>query len=173
MATEYGNGLTKIEYAPIANDGGIGTVWTELGSTFKGSAKITSAAGNTNDFFIEQQDDPFLTIKEKGKITLVFTSVDVSRTTMLALFGGAITGTGTVLDPYVYTAPDKIEAAEYSWRITDGLGKILKIVRGSMFPAFNWALTKDDVAKIDVSVDILAPTKENTKPWSITYPGVG
>jgi hypothetical protein len=169
----FGNGLQKVELSAIAGDGGVGVAFTQLGNTLQDSASLTSAQGQTTDFNIEESDAPVLSITKTGTLTLKWSCVDVSADTLVALFGGTKTGAGTVASPYIYTPPAAIVAIEKSVKLTDLQGNILTIVRASIYPAFNWGFSKTKIAQIDITAAILTPTKANTKPFTITYPGVG
>lgn len=169
MSTRYGNGLTKVEYGTIAGDGGVATAFNTLGNTVAGSAALTSAAGTTTDFNIEETDAPVLSITKSGSTQIKWSCMDMSADTLIALFGGTKTGTGGVGDPVIYTAPAKIAAKEVSLRFTDGQNNVLTVVRASMFPTFNWAFAKDKAAQADITATILTPTKANTNPFTITY----
>lgn len=171
--SKYGNGLLSVEYGTIANDGGVAAAFTPLGDTMSGSASLATAAGTTTDFNIEESDDPVLSIVKKGTATVKWSCLNVEADTLIALFGGTKSGAGTIADPVIYKAPDVILAKELSLRFTDGQGTKITIVRASVFPVFNWALSKDKVAQIDITATILKPTKANTPSYSITYPGVG
>lgn len=169
----YGNGLLSVELSPIAGDGGLGTAFVTLGNTLQDSASLTSAAGQTTDFNIEESDSPVLSITKAGAMTFKLSCVDVSADTLVLLFGGTKTGAGTVASPYIYTPPTAIAAVEKSLRLTDLQGNILKVVRASVFPTFNWAFAKTKIAQVDITCTILTPTKPATKAFTITYPGVG
>lgn len=167
---KYGNALTKVEFADIAGDGGIGTVWAELGSTLRDSMKWTGAEGTKTEFFIEEQTDPVLSKTQKGSDVIDWVCVDISPTKMQEMFGGTVTGTGTSGDPYIYSAPvGGVVAREKSVRITNGEGDQFQIVRASIFPLFNSAFAAGQIAQIQIKATILTPTKANTPAWSIKY----
>jgi hypothetical protein len=171
MSAAYGNGLQKVEISPIAGDGGIGTAFVQVGNTLSDSMQLQTAQGTTTDFNIEESDNPVLSITKAGTATIKWSCVDVSADTLVLLFGGTKSGSGTVVDPFIYTPPVTILAQEKSVKVTDGGGKILAIVRASVYPVFNWSFGKTKIAQVDITATILTPTKANTKPFTITYPG--
>jgi len=169
---KYGLGLTKIELAPIAVDGGPGTVFTEIGNTVQGTAQLTQADGTTTDFKIEEQDDPVESIvSEKGKKTLAFSCYDVDGPTLVKFFGGTFTAYNAVGPVHAkYEPDDSAPTVENTVRLTDKKGNIFTIVRGNIAAKFNWSFTKDKLAQVDLTVDVLVPTKANTPSFSIQYP---
>jgi hypothetical protein len=169
MAT-YGNGLTSVSFADIAGDGGIGTSWSELGSTEAGSMQWQGSEGTKTEFFIEEQTDPVLVKTQAGSNTITWNCLDFSPTKMEEMFGGTVTGSGTGGDPYIYHAPvGGVTAIERSLKVINGDGDEFLIVRASVFPVFNSAFAKDQVAKITLTATILTPTKANTPSFSIKY----
>jgi len=173
MATKYGLGLVSIEFGDIAGDGGPGTVFTALGNTVKGSAQLTTADGTTTDFNIEEQDDPVETVQStKGKTTLAFSCFDVQGPTLVKFFGGTYTpyAAGPPIVDESYAPPSSVLTIEQTVRVTDKKGNVLTICRGSVKAKFSWSFTSDKLAQVDVTVDILTPTKPNTPAYTIVYP---
>ncbi|OLY92508.1 hypothetical protein SAMN05444008_102372 [Cnuella takakiae] len=167
----YSQGLAKVELAPLAGDGGLGTAFTELGSTSIGSMSIANEQGETTDIFVEEKTDPVISNRTSGAMRVNWEILDVAPDTLVKLFGGTKTGTGTIADPYVYTLPDKIEAKDWTVRLTDSTGIKLLFARLNVFPAFNWVMTKADAGKVTLSGTVLTPTKAGVKAMTITYPG--
>jgi hypothetical protein len=168
---EYGLGLLKLELATIAGDGGPGTAFTEVGNTVQGTAQLTEADGTTTDFNIEETDEPVESITTKGKKTLAFSCYDMSGPNLVKFFGGTYVPynvTGPVHESY--TPPATTVTIEKTVRLTDKKGNILQINRGSITAKFNWSFTKDQLAKIDVTIAVLTPTKDGVAPMTITYP---
>lgn len=167
---KYGNGLTSVSFGTIANDGGIASSFTQLGSTLAGSMKWESAEGTKQEFFIEEQNDPVLSKTQSGSSTVSWTCVDISPVKMQEMFGGTVTGAGTTGDEYIYHAPvGGISAVEKSLKIVNGEGDEFLIVRASVFPAFSMAFAKDQIGQINIKATILTPTKANTPSYSIKY----
>lgn len=164
MAVSYASGLVSVKVGAIAADGGMGTSLTALGNTVAGSMQMTSEEGTTTDFNIEEQDKPVKSIIQAGATRITWECYDIGGETMQKLFGGTYdSGTDT------YSAPDKVVAQELSLEITSAEGHVLSIVRASVFPTFNWSMSKDALGKIAVSATVLAPTKAATAPFKIVY----
>jgi hypothetical protein len=163
MPTEYALGLSKLEMGDIAGDGGMGTVLEEVGNTVKGTAQLTEEDGTITDFFVEEQDDPILSVEtQKGKTVLNFSCYDVSRDTLVKLYGGSI-------DTLTWKAPSTRPEKEQSLRLTSKRGQVMEIVRAKIVTKFNWSFTNDKLAQLDIQATILTPTKSNTPPFTVTF----
>lgn len=171
MAT-YGNGLTSVSFGDIAGDGGPASVFTELGSTVQGTMNWTSQEGTATEFFIEESADPILRKTQPGANTVVWQCADIAPHTMQKLFGGTVTGAGTVVSPYIYAAPvGGIQAQEKSLRIVNGDGVEATICRASVSSQFNMAFAKDQISQITITATILKPTKAGEPAYKFKYPG--
>lgn len=163
MAVSYGSGLSSVKLGAIGAGGVMGTSLVALGNTVAGSMQLTSEEGTTTDFNIEEQDKPVKSIIQPGATRITWECYDVGGETMQKLFGGTYdSGTDT------YTAPDKVVAQELSMELTSAEGHVMKIVRASVFPTFNWSFSKDALAKIAVTASILSPTAA-VAPFTIEY----
>lgn len=170
MANKYGMGLTKVELGDIAGDGGMGTAFTQLGNTLSGTFQLLTAEGTRTDVFIEEQDNAAISTTKAGVATIKWSCIDVSADTLVKLFGGTkvAADVGNSI-PEQWKAPMQIVAKEQSIKVTAPTGQVVKVVRVSIFPLFNWSFTKDKPAQIDITATILAPTKADTEPFSIEY----
>lgn len=168
--SKYGWGLSKIEIAPIAGDGGIGTTWTQIGDTEQGSAVFTEEEGTTQEFFTEESDDPVFTGRtQPGAKTFSFSTNDVTPEQLLALKGGTVTGDGTAT-PKKWAAPLVETQIEKSLRLTLRTGQIIEVVRAKMVANLDWNLGKENLAKVAIVATVLKPTKANTPALSFTVP---
>lgn len=169
---KYGNGLTSVSFADIAGDGDIGTAWAEVGSTLAGSMKWEGAEGTSQEFFIEEQNDPVLKKTQAGSNTISWVCVDISPDKMEEVFGGTVSGTGTSGDPYIYKAPvGGVVSKEKSLKIVNGDGVEFRIVRASVAATFSMAFAKDQISQVSIKATVLTPTKAATPAYSIKYPG--
>lgn len=172
MSAKYGLGLVNISFSAIAGDGDFGTSFTVVGNTVAGSANLTSADDTTTDFNIEEQDDPVQSIvSAKGKKTLAWSCYDVDGATLVKFFGGTYTAynaTGPVQERW--DAPAVAPVLYQSVKVVDKNGNELHIVRALITAKFNWSFAKDKLAQIDLTADILTPTKANTPAVSVLYP---
>lgn len=168
--SKYGWGLAKIEIAPIAGDGGVGTSWTEIGDTEQGSANFSEEEGTTQEFYVEESDDPVFTARtQPGAKSFVFGTNNVTPEQMVILKGGSVSGDGTTT-PKVWEAPLVESQIEKSLRLTLKTGQIITIVRAKMVSNLDWNLGKENLAKISVATTILKPTKAATAPYTWTVP---
>lgn len=172
MARKYGLGLVTIKMGAIAGDGGMGTALTALGDTVQDSAQLTSGDDTVQDFNIEEEDDPVQSIvSQKGKKTLAWSCYNVDGAQLEKFFGGTYTAynaTGPVHE--TWEAPAVAPTLEVSIEITDKKSNVVSIVRAQVSAKFNWSFSKSKLAQIDLSADILTPTKADTAPMTVTYP---
>ena len=158
------NGIAKVEFAPLGVDGTVGTVFAAVGLTNLDSASLAEEDGTTTDFNVEETDLPIFSRTAKGKTTLAFQVADPDLAAFAKLFGGTVTGTGATA---VWDAPRTTFALEQSVKITPEVGFIITIPRGKVMAKMNSGLGKNSLLMIDITVDILLPTDEDTAPLII------
>lgn len=169
-ARKYAWGLAKIEVADIAGDGGLGTVWTQIGDTEQGSAVFTESEGTIQEFFTEESDDPVFSGKsEPGSKTFTWSTNDLTPENIVILKGGEVTGDGTTT-PKTWVAPDTDPEVEKSLRLTLRSGQVIEIVRAKLVSNLDWNLGKDNLGKVTVATTILKPTKAATAPMQFIDP---
>jgi hypothetical protein len=158
-STRYKLGLEKFEMGPIAGDGGMGTVLTQVGDTVAGSSSMTSSDDTKTDFNIEESDSPVLSIvSTKGKLTLNLSTYNNSADNLVRLFGGTkVAGTGGAGD--TWEAPDTFLEQEQSIKLTFKQGGYMLIPRGKVSAKPNFQFNKSALSQVDISIDILQPTK--------------
>lgn len=82
-------GLSKVEIAPIASDGGAGTSFTELGETVAGTANLTQEDNQETDFNIEESDSPIASITSTfGKLIANWSSYKINASMLQMVLGG-------------------------------------------------------------------------------------
>lgn len=156
-------GVSKIEVAPIAGDGGVGTVFAALGLTQEGTTKINFADPTTTDLMVEEFDTAADSIVTGGEKTIEFVIANPDEDTLVALMGGTKAGTaGTT----TYTAPASYAIIERSVKITPkkGMGFIFPRVLITARPTSD--LGKTTWMGVTVTGKVLAPTKAGTTDWS-------
>jgi hypothetical protein len=159
-------GLAKIEYADIANDGGAGTVFTEIGETVAGSCQLTSSDPQSTDFNIEESDSPVESVvSTPAEISLATSTYDVSADQLVALFGG----TKTAGPPVTWEAPDQLPELEKTFRLTDKKGNTILIPRGKIASKLGVSFAKDKLGQLDLTIKVLQPTKAGVKRLKFTY----
>jgi hypothetical protein len=96
MPTGSLKGVTKIEIAPVAEDGGMAADadLIQIGATVKGSVTMTTTAPTFNDIFTEESTLPYDSITTPGPSQLVWSTYDITPENAVELLGGEIiTGT--------------------------------------------------------------------------------
>jgi len=159
-------GLNSVEIADIANDGGVGTVWTVIGETALGSATLSSTDATTTDIKIEESDSPVESIvSDPSVINVNWSSYNLDADAMVLLYGG----TKTTGPPVKWDAPDALPVIEKSLRVTDKKGNVVVMPRVSIKTKLNLSFKKDGLGQLDMSATVLQPTKSGTKRLTITY----
>jgi hypothetical protein len=156
-------GLVSLKMGDIAVDGGMGTVLTPFTGTVVDTAVMSEEDGTTNDFPIEESDSPFYSETIPGSQTFVFSVYDTDPASLVRLLGG--TATTDLSGRSVYEAPDTKPSIEQSFELIDKKGNITEIVRGKVIGKYDKKFQKSGLAKVDVTVTILQPTKSGVKPW--------
>lgn len=159
-------GVASIKLGAIAGDGGMGTALTAIGDTVIGSAILENAEGTTTDFFSEESDTPIESIlSEQGSTTFTWSTHNLEADALVSLFGG----TKTTGPPVTWEPPDVLGTKELSVEVIDKKGNKFELVRVSIKPKFTINFNKTSLGQVDIVGTILTPTKENTKPFKITY----
>lgn len=160
----YTYGLTKIEIADIAGDGGPGTSFTQVGYTNPGTTKFTTDKGTPNEKRCEELATPLVSIPGDQTITLE-TQVIIDGADMMATFLGGTSSLG------VWTAPDSPPVIEKTVKLTPLAGMVFQINRASVEGGLNGAFAKDgDLFYVDVSFTVLQPEKEGVGRMTATEP---
>ena len=158
-------GLTKIELSDIAEDGGVGTDFEQLGLTDADSTANFGQADATETLFMAaESDQPVDKDVTPGAITLTYSLLDPDPDKMVVLFGGSATGTGSAK---VWSAPLQVQTIEKSVKITPKKGMVITVVRGQLSAKVNFDLQKTGKMVIDVSIAVLLPNKAATAPWTL------
>lgn len=162
-------GLTGVKSGAIANDGGMGTVLTELlGATVKGTASLVYTPPSYTDLEIEESDDIYDQMPSSvGKWELKLDSYNVSAATMYKLFGGTFTEADEDT-PAKWGMPAQFNAIEESVEMDTRSGEVLQAPRMKLVPAPNFNFTKADAGRLSLVGTILQPTKANTPSLSFS-----
>lgn len=155
MADSITSGVLSISVAPLASDGGPGTVFTTVGYTDRDQeTSITEGDPTTTDKYSNESDTPLYTITTPGVETIQF-SVIVQRASQLqAWFGGTVTGT-----PAVWTAPDSRTPIERTVRIPGKVGGTFQYNRVKFTPKKTYPMGPDGWFTINVTGQVLQPLK--------------
>lgn len=157
-------GLQKVEIGAIAGDGGVSTVFAELGATVSDTCDFTVEKKTQQVFNIEQSEAPFKIISKGGKAMIKFQTYDIDPATMVKFFGGTVTQDDDMND--VYNAPASMPEIELSVRLTMIQGGVLTVVRANVNASLLLAASKTKLPSLDIEATILLPKKANTLPWS-------
>ena len=149
-------GLAKIEVGAIAVDGGMGTTLAPLGLTEEGSFSINQDDPTETEFAVEELETPIHIQTKAGKIALNFTISDPNEDTLVAVFGGTKTGTGSSA---VYEWPMTPVSIEKSIKVTPQQGAGLNIPRAKITAKFASELGRGALLRVEVTGTILQPTK--------------
>lgn len=157
----YTYGLTKVEFADILSDGGIGTAWTQYGLTAEDSFSMTEEDPTITDKSVEESDTPVVTITKEGKTTVKFNIADADIETLYNLKGGTITGTSP---SRTWAKAATLPIIEKSIKITPKEGfSAIRIPRASISAKLNSTLSKKDLMVVEVTCTMLVPTKASEK----------
>ena len=157
------NGIAKIEFAPLAADGGPGTVFATFGLTSQGTPKITEEDPKVTEFYAEEFDDPIDISVQKGKREFDFAVMCAQAADMVKVLGGTVSAG----PPAAWSAPDNFPLIEGSIKITPRQGQVITVNRGSLRAKINHDLSKTGQLLLDVKIQVLQPAKAGVK--SLTY----
>lgn len=157
------NGIEKIELGPIGVDGAMGTTLESLGYTEEDSVKITFEDATKTEFFAEEVDAAWYVTTKQGKKSFEFTIANPDPETLVAVFGGTVTGTGSSM---IYKAPAVVPAIEQSLKITPKIGMGFNFPRVLVTAKFSDSMGRNSLLGVVVSCDILQPTKEGEPSFS-------
>lgn len=160
MATTYGVGCKNIKIGDIAVDGGIATTFTDAGKPLKGTVDFSDQDSSVSKFFAENSRYPFLAVADAAGTTVKFTLTDLSAATLAKWLGGTVASE-------LYSAPSTTFSMEKSWSADTLFGKTIKVCRLFMYCKLTWNLTRTEIAKLEVTGEVLEPEKTAEAPFSI------
>ena len=165
MANLVTIGLSKIEVGAIAGDGGMGTSLAVIGYTAEGSCTIDTTDPEVTEFFAEEVDTAIYTSVKAGSTTVTFQLASPDLDQCAAVFGGTVTGTGSAK---TWNYPDNVTGVEKSIKIVPKEGLVFKIPRGKLIPKFSGQFGRADTLKIEITINVLQPTKSGTAPMIVS-----
>lgn len=158
----YTYGLAGIYIAPLAGDGGPGTVFTLLGKTNPGTTKISTDKGTKTEKFCEETSDPLVSIPGNRTKTIEFQLIVEGVATLEAVLGGS-SAAG------VWSEPDAVPVIEKTLKMVPQAGGTLIFNRVSFDCALNATLSKEgDLFYVDCVATVLQPTKAGVKKMTFT-----
>lgn len=84
-------GLVNVEMGAIESDGGMSLATEIVGETVSGTALLTTEDPTVTDFNVEESDLPVESISQQGKMTLAWSTYNVSAYNLYKFFGGTYT----------------------------------------------------------------------------------
>jgi len=158
-------GVSAIELADIATDGDVGTVFAPLGQTQEGTTKLNFADATITELKIEESSVAADSYSEPGEKTVEFTVANPDLDTLVSVFGGTKTGTGSSAK---FSAPSGSVTIEKSLRITPNKGMIWTFPRVSITAKFTSDVGKTTWVGVVVTAKVLQPTKTGVAAWGVT-----
>lgn len=165
MANVITLGLAKIELGDPAADGGMGTVLATLGYTYEDTCKMATDDPEITEFYAEEVDDPVVIKSKKGKTTLNFSIMNPGIDTLVSVLGGTKSGEAP---NEVWNAPAQIPTINQSVKVTPDEGLAISIPNGYLTGKINGDFSRKGLFMIDVSIQVLTPTKAATAPITAT-----
>ena len=159
--SQINNGLAQLKIGTIAVDGGMGTVLTALGYITEDSFKINTEDGTATDFMVEEIDDPIFSRTTAGKISFEFEIANPDAPVLVTVFGGTSDANGG------YTPPNSAPVIEKSLEIIPSQGFGFKVPRAKITAKFSDTIGKNQLLKVVVTAQVLAPTKVGEAKFKI------
>jgi len=166
---KYKLGLVDIMMGPVGAGGTMGTALTPVGNTVADSPTFNTDDPTKQDFNIEEQDNPVLSITTApGSETFSWNCYDVDTATLQRLFGGTVIA-ATDGQPARWNAPAQIPEIEQSISLRWRGGGGLDIPRAKVTSKLSLSFKKTALSQIDIVADILQPEDGDT-PNKIIIP---
>jgi hypothetical protein len=165
-------GYKSFSIGPIANDGGMGTVLTALGTTVKGNTNANTSEATTQDFFIEEQTQAFdSTVTADPQMSGVLEIYDIDPDTAVKVLPGTVTSTGTgATKRKVFTPATPYVPIEVSGEIESKNGTRLSVARMQLLSVLTFPFSDTELGKIVINWKALAPDKLATPAYSFSVP---
>lgn len=159
--------LKSVRLGPVANDGGMGTVLTNLINIVRDTAVLTTADGTKTDFMAEEYDTPFYSYTTQGTKSMAFDVYIDDGSELLRIFGGSYTP-ATTGSPASWEAPTNINPIEQSAEFTHRDGSKVEIPRLSVSATLEWNFKTNALPIIHVNATVLQPTKDGVASFKYT-----
>ncbi|RHO65713.1 hypothetical protein DW083_20285 [Parabacteroides sp. AF48-14] len=172
---ERPTGLKKALFGDVPEAGGMPEELVQLGRTYKGSASFTTEADTVQDIYCEEEPAvPMESISSDPGIKQVKLNLaEFDNEALIAVFGGTegeaedVTVDGKKYSVKRYKAPSDMVQIEKSVRIITRNDNVIDIPRALVTARFQWNLTSNDIAQIEITAKILAPIGASDAPYSI------
>lgn len=168
MADSITTGLLAVSVAPIANDGGPGTVFATIGYTDRDQeTSFTQADPTTTEKYANETDTPLYTIVTQGLKTLQMSLVAQNVDQLVQWLGGTKSGAGTGPSPYTWVAPDAIPNIENTVKLTPRSGKVFQFNRVKWTAKPDFQMGPDGWFTLNLTGQILQPLKAGVPVMTI------
>lgn len=172
---ERPTGLRMALFGEVPEAGGMPEELTQLGRTYKGTASFTTEADTVQDIYCEEEPAaPMVSLASDPGIKQVKLNLaEFDNESLIAVFGGTegeaadVTVDGKTYSVKKYNAPSEMVQIEKSVRVITRNDNVIDIPRASVTARFQWNLTSNEIAQIEVTAKILAPIGANDAPYSI------
>jgi hypothetical protein len=153
-------GLKSIEFAPLASDGGPGTVFAKYGNVSTDSLSFAEAEPTVKTVDIEESQYPLKRFKTRGDFTVTANIADADTDAFAALRGGTLAATS---GKKTYSDGDSFNNVERTVRITPSEGLQFIINRCDVQGLLNGGLGKNQELFLALTLTALQPTKSGVK----------
>lgn len=157
-------GLEALRFAPLANDGGPGTVFTALGTTSKGTFSFEEDDPTEKRVEIEESSDPLYVKKKQGARRLKFSIPDPDVEALAKIRGGTVT---TATGKKTYEEDEAVSLVGTIQVLPEDGFDSIQYNHVSIFGKMNGGLGQEQELLLEITVDILKPTKAGIKTMTI------
>ena len=172
---ERPTGLKKALFGDVPEAGGMPEGMVQLARTGKGTASFTTEMDTVQDIYCEEEPAvPMESLSSDPGIKQVkLNFVEFDNEALIAVFGGTegaeadVTIDGKTYSVKKYNAPSEMVQIEKSVRIITRNDNVIDIPRALVTARFQWNLTNNELAQVEVTAKVLAPIGANDAPYSI------
>jgi len=152
-------GISAIKWGNLASDGDVAPTFEEVGNTYKNVLSMNTTDDTTEDVYIEEADDPVLTVTtQKGYQELTWQTIDWTTDKLVAVFGGTV-----VNDQWKADANAPI--VEKSLRIEPREGNPYIYPRVRLYPTVTKENSGAGLWLLNIRARVMKPTKAGVPTW--------
>jgi hypothetical protein len=155
-------GLLGVSFAPLASDGGPGTVFAPIGFTSKGTLTFNEEEPTKKTVDVEESSVPLKTFKKAGAKSLTLSIADPDTDALALVRGGTVAATS---GKKTYSEDDAISlVGTLKVEPEEGFASIT-YNKVSIFGRLQGGLGSEQELLLVLDVDIEKPTKTGVKVW--------
>lgn len=136
--------------------------FASLGKTYKDTATLETAEGETVACECEEDDDPEDEIYIPGATTLKYSTSDLDPESCYQAFGGKLSA-----DKKTWEAPDSFRPKEVFVKFKTKSGLLVTIGRAKLSTRMNWAIKKNGYGLLEHTLKVLKPFAENVPKMQV------